>query len=202
MRDESHAGARGIFLLILAAMAGGVVGAWVMSMVIDKPADAPEAGRSEMASLSRDLQALAAEMSRLRQSLDAQSRLPTAEQLPDGTATPRPLVATPDTEALLQLFAQAVAELRSRATAGTTSQLAVPPPDPKRRERVLDLKTRPAELFEVVFLRTKQQILDDLGRPDIVYVADQGIERWSWISSDRSQVLALDFHDGHVISFH
>jgi len=184
-------------------MAGGIVGAWVMSLVIDRPAGASEAGHSDTASLSRDLQALAAEISGLRRSIDAQGHPPTTpEQVPDGTANPRPLIATPDTAALLQQLTQAITELSNRTNAGTTSQLLVPPPDPKRRARILDLHTRPAELFDAVFLRTKQQILDDLGRPDIVYVADQGIERWSWISSDPSQSVALDFHDGHVISFH
>ena len=52
-----------------------------------------------------------------------------------------------------------------------------------------------------MFLRTKQQILDDFGRPDTVYVVDPGIERWSWMASEPSQGLALDFYDGHVITF-
>ena len=113
-------------------MAGGIVGAWVMSLVIDRPAGASEAGHSDTASLSRDLQALAAEISGLRRSIDAQGHPPTTpEQVPDGTANPRPLIATPDT----------------------------------------------------------------------VYVVDPGIERWSWMASEPSQGLALDFYDGHVITF-
>jgi hypothetical protein len=154
-------------------------------------AAAPDAGS---AALAREVRELSGAIVELRAAL---ARTPVAASEASRVAAapaPAPLTGTVDVQAALQQLAAAIADIARRADAGVA--VAMPVPDPQRRQRVTAW-LNDEHVWSAHVLWTCQQVLDTYGPPDHVRIQDNGSERWEYDFGEQGTV-SFTVHDGRV----